>query len=515
MGRLFWKFFLAILLAQVAATLGVGAFFWVRSQAQDLAHAGASTVETGMRASATLDAAAVAFKHGDVAGLRDFSQTGLGANLIVLDAAGRDLQARAVAPAVRAEAQRLLGTPASHAAVRSFVSNSGEAWTAFVIHGGIHGIHGGGHGGFGDGPPAFKGAPPLFGGVPLAGKPSAGPDAGPLRGGDYGPRIPYIGIVIGILASFLFAAVLAWYISRPIRALRNAFAAAASGDLAPRFADAKGAAGRAAGGKGDELVELGPEFDRMSAKLRALMDNQQRLLHDVSHELRSPLARLQAAIGLAHQNPDKLASSLERIERESVRMDQLVGELLTLSRLDAAINLPPLEEVAIGELLHQIATEADFEAELCGRRVQLAGLAGASASASVIVRGAPDLLWRGIENIVRNAIKYSPPGGVVEIELQQREAVAAGATARVLIDVRDRGPGVAEAHLASIFQAFFRAEPGANNVDGHGLGLAIAQRVILAHGGALAAHNRVGGGLCVSIELPCAGPAGAAAPRQP
>jgi signal transduction histidine kinase len=239
------------------------------------------------------------------------------------------------------------------------------------------------------------------------------------------------------------------------------------------------------------------------------MDNQQRLLHDVSHELRSPLARLHAAIGLAHQTPDKLASSLERIERESNRMDKLVGELLTLSRLDSAINLPPLEEVAIGELVHEIAAEADFEAELSGRRVHFVSLASGSAgngAAAAQVLGSPDLLWRGIENIVRNAVKYSPPGGVVEIEVQQTLAADDNGAGRVCVKVRDRGPGVPEAHLASIFQPFFRSDPTSNNVDGHGLGLAIAQRVIAAHGGTLSARNRIGGGLCVTIELPSKGP---------
>eukprot|EP01041_Mallomonas_annulata_P035871 gene35871-58887_t len=131
-----------------------------------------------------------------------------------------------------------------------------------------------------------------------------------------------------VLASLLFAVLLAWYFSRPIRSLRQAFEAASRGDLAPRFA-------HAAGKRGDELSGLGRDFDRMTARLRSLMDAQTRLLHDVSHELRSPLARLQAAIGLAHQQPEKAHATMERIERESVRMDKLVGELLTLARLES------------------------------------------------------------------------------------------------------------------------------------------------------------------------------------
>jgi two-component system OmpR family sensor kinase len=288
--------------------------------------------------------------------------------------------------------------------------------------------------------------------------------------------------VVGTLASLLFAALLAWYFSRPIRALRGAFEAAASGDLAPRF----GAAGR---GRGDELADLGHDFDRMSGRLRALLDNQRRLLHDVSHELRSPLARLQAAIGLAHQQPDKLDVSLARIERESVRMDQLVGELLTLARLETAAALPALDDIGIADMVAEIGADAAFEAASQGRRVTVAGTTAAQ------VRGAPDLLWRAIDNVVRNAIKHSPRGGVVEI-------VLGDAAGQALLRVRDRGPGVDSADLDTIFEPFYRSHPGAANLDGHGLGLAIARRVIDAHGGTITAANRDGGGLDVTIALP-------------
>jgi signal transduction histidine kinase len=230
----------------------------------------------------------------------------------------------------------------------------------------------------------------------------------------------------------------------------------------------------------------------MSAQLRALMDGQRRLLHDVSHELRSPLARLQAAIGLAHQQPDKIGASLERIERESVRMDKLVGELLTLSRLEVSTALPRFEDVSFMDLVDEIVTDARFEAEQCGRRISLSG------QAIVTVRGAPDLLWSAIENVIRNAIKHSPEGGVIGI------GVRADAD-RLQLSVSDRGLGVAQADLASIFQPFFRSHATSNNVDGHGLGLAIAQRVVDAHRGTISASNRDGGGLRVEITLPLAG----------
>ena len=139
----------------------------------------------------------------------------------------------------------------------------------------------------------------------------------------------------------------------------------------------------------------------------------------------------------------------------------------------------------------EIASDASFEAEQCQRRIALTGLA------LVTVRGAPDLLWRAIENVVRNAIKHSPDGGVIGI-------VASATPEQVCIEVTDTGPGVQDADLRTIFEPFFRSNAASNNVDGHGLGLAIAQRVVTAHGGAISAANRAGGGLNVTITLPVA-----------
>jgi two-component system OmpR family sensor kinase len=378
------------------------------------------------------------------------------------------------------------GVPRHGHAVRMLAAPDGARYLVFV-----HSLHERGQGGRG-GPDGPFG--PRFGGGP------GGPGGG-LHGRTGGPPggahfLPYITMIVATLASLLFAVLLAWYFSRPIRALRNAFEAASNGDLAPRF----GAVKRV---RDDELNDLGRDFDRMTGQLRALMDGQRRLLHDVSHELRSPLARLQAAIGLAQQRPEKIDSSLDRIERESVRMDKLVGELLTLSRLEVASAvagaLPAQEEIALMELVDGIVADARFEAEQQGRRIDLMG------AALVTLRCAPDLLWRAIENVVRNAIKYSPEGGAVTVALE-------ATIDKVTLSVMDRGPGVAPQHLAAIFQPFFRSQEGgdnlgAHNLDGHGLGLAIAQRVIDAHAGTIAASNRDGGGLCVVITLPLAGSA--------
>ncbi|SHG64866.1 ATP-binding protein [Massilia sp. CF038] len=474
MGRLFWKFFLAILLAQVAATIGVGATFWVWGQARELAHADnvpRALIDTRPSAVTIVDAAEVALKYGGVPALRELAARATSSSIFIIDADGHELLGRIVTEEVRAAARPLLSSDGGNNAVRRLIAADGRHFTVFVRRPDNDGA--------GAGREHFRAVPPGFG--TRAGGPR--PDQPPGAGGRPGPRLPYISLIVGVLASLMFAALLAWRFLRPIRALQTAFQAASSGDLAPRF-------DKAPQGRGDELVALGRDFDRMSTQLRALMDNQRRLLHDVSHELRSPLARLQAAIGLAHQQPANMAAALERIERESVRMDKLVGELLTLSRLDATASLAQSEAIAITDLVDEIAADARFEAAARGGDVAVSGVA------PVMVQGSPDLLWRALENVVRNAVKHSPDRGAVEIVLE----VAAD---KVLVQVLDQGPGVAPADLDAIFQPFYRSNPSANNIDGHGLGLAIARRVIAAHGGTIRASNSTKGGLCVTIVLPC------------
>ncbi|CAN7417408.1 sensor histidine kinase [Massilia sp. LjRoot122] len=455
MGRLFWKFFLCILLAQVAATIGIGGAFWLR----DRARSQAAELDTGPPAFIALDAAAATLKHGGLPALRGMLGEMQRLQVFVQDSQGRELLGRAVPGGLEAEVKRLLASGEPQRSIRWLAGPGGERYLAFVRRPQwVPHIH------VGAGRPA---------GLVRPGASLSGPGFGPGR------RVGQIaGIVAATLASLLFAALLAWYFSRPIRALRAAFEAAAGGDLAPRFA-----AGRA----GDELNDLGRDFDRMSAQLRALMDGQRRLLHDVSHELRSPLARLQAAVGLAHQQPDKIASSLDRIERESMRMDKLVGELLTLSRLEASPGLARREQLDLSELAHEIAADARFEAGPGAPEVKV------NAPGPIVVQGDPDLLWSALENVVRNAMRHGGSGGIVQIVLHADAQHAH-------VDVLDRGPGIAPSDLAEVFRPFFRSHP--NQVDGHGLGLAIARHVLVAHGGDIKAANREGGGLQVRLSLP-------------
>ena len=497
-GRLFWKFFLSILLAQVAAAVGIGSVFWLREQAR-LSNT-ITLIETGPPAGFMLDSAAIALKYGGVPALREIvSQKGRHSVYAVFSN-GRELLGREVTPSMREQARRELAADRPYRPVRQLKAPDGQQLLLFVprMYRNAAGdtltaaqVAGPGT----EGPPAGMNAPgpgePRAGGMPGPGGPDdrAGFGRGDGPRGPFGPFSPMsrpIPMLAAIIVSLFFAALLAWYFSRPIRALRSAFEAASAGDLSPRFTD-----GDRLGG--DELNDLGRDFDRMSGQLRALMDGQRRLLHDVSHELRSPLARLQAAIGLAHQQPDRIATSLERIERESVRMDKLVGELLTLSRLEANPDLPKNEPVDMQELVDGIALDARFEAGDDGPAIEVE----IEGEPQAIVRGAPDLLWRAVENVVRNAVKHGGAGGRVDIRLVARGPL-------VHVEVLDRGPGIRDVDLPTVFEPFFRSNPGKNNIDGHGLGLAIAQRVVHAHGGSIVARNREGGGLQVAIALPLA-----------
>lgn len=466
MGRLFWKFFLCILLAQVAATIGVGGAFWLRDQARQRA---TPVLDSGPPAAIALDAAAATLRHGGLEALRGLLRDMRRPQLFVLDASRRELLGRAVPVELLNEVERELrsnaqaGEGVQWRGARRLTSPSGEQYVAFASRqfGRQDGMRGGGGGGGPD---------------PLA--PALDPGARRRIGQS---------VVIGaaLVASLLFAALLAWYFSRPIRALRSAFEAAAAGDLEPRFGPGSKS--------GDELVDLGRDFDRMSGRLRALMDGQRRLLHDVSHELRSPLARMQAALGLAHQQPDKIGITLERIERESNRMDKLVGELLTLSRLEASPDVLRREPVDLVDLVDGIVADARFEASQAGAQDPLR--VEFDADASVGAHGDPDLLWSALENVVRNAARHGAPGGVVSVTVRAVDGAAR-------IEVLDRGPGIAPEDLPAIFQPFFRSGASRTGVDGHGLGLAIAQRVVQAHGGEIVARNRDGGGLQVTITLP-------------
>ena len=326
--------------------------------------------------------------------------------------------------------------------------------------------------------PAFRDRPP----PPFErGEPHEYPRPPPSVWPPGGPRLPLLPMLAGLLASLLCAAGLAWYIAKPIRHLRQAFDAAAKGDLEVRVSPSMG-------GRRDELADLGHDFDRMTEHLQMLMAGQKRLLHDVSHEMRSPLARLQAAIGLARQQPMRMADSLQRIEREGERMNLLVGELLTLSRLEAGVT-GALENVDMGELLAGIVEDARFEG--AAQQIDIVYAPGEMAE----IRANPELLHRAVENVVRNALRFSAAGGAIYIAAGRVDGE------HFKISIGDDGPGVPDSQLENIFKPFFRGD-AQNTAGGYGLGLAIAQRVIAAVNGKIQAKNKGSGGLLVEIDLP-------------
>lgn len=296
-------------------------------------------------------------------------------------------------------------------------------------------------------------------------------------------RFPWIPLAGGFVVSFIFAAMLARYFSKPINNLKHAFEQAASGKLDIRV-------GEAMDGRRDELADLGRDFDAMATRLGSLLQGQTRLLHHVSHELRSPLARMQMSLGLARQNPEKINSTLDRIELEATRMDKMVGELLELSRLESGVVQLSKESLLLNHLLASIVSDAQFEADAKEIKLNLHMPKEYSIDAQA------DLLYRAIENVVRNAIKYAPEGSEVTIECSEQTPQKT-----LKINVRDQGIGVAETELEDIFKPFVRGSSG-SQTTGHGVGLAITKQVIEAHGGHVTAKNLKPIGFNVEIQLP-------------
>jgi two-component system, OmpR family, sensor kinase len=455
-GRLFWKFFFFFLLAQVATVIGVSSAIWLRhrSASADLPEPIAAPVAL------LVDTAASTLERDGETGLRN-----------LLEAWSRERK-----PAVYAvgeEGHDILGRPVYWYPGPDLPDGRGRDGLSAVRR-----IASG------------KGSLVLFGNESGPPRGPRGP-GGPARpGGPGGPGslvFPVEPIVGGLLASLVLAALLARYVSKPIRHLRSAFDAAAEGRLDVRI-------GPGMGRRRDELTDLGRDFDRTVARLQALVSGQRRLLHVVSHELRSPLARLQAAVGLARQDPSNVLRSMDRIEREAVRMDGMVGELLTLSRIEAGVGEGAQEEVNLGELIEEIVKDAAYEGEAA--RASVTFEADLAALAGTRIRGSAEMLHRALENVVRNAARHTSSPGHVRIaarhDAQRHE---------VIVAISDSGPGVPEPELASIFEPFFRGER-AQGKDGHGLGLAIARSIVLAHRGAIVASNLPTGGFAVEIHLP-------------
>ncbi len=284
-------------------------------------------------------------------------------------------------------------------------------------------------------------------------------------------------VVIGSLGF-----VLARSLTAPIQAIEAATRSMAEGDLAAR-ADAKTAA------RDDELGALARSFNHMAARTEKLVGQQRTVLRDVSHELRSPLARLHLLLELArHGAGSDSHRQLDRAAKEVSRLDALIGEVLNLSRLETVLPGMVTVPVSVATLFDELVQELTLDAE--ARRITLQ----AAADTALQVTGDAGLLRRALGNVVANAIKFSPEGSCVVLGANREHT-------QTVITVTDQGPGVPPSQLAQLFQPFYRGDNGAK-AEGHGLGLAITQRIVQAHGGSITAGNAAAGGLEVRITLP-------------
>lgn len=300
------------------------------------------------------------------------------------------------------------------------------------------------------------------------------------------PQLP-VAIVIGGLTTF----VLVLLFTHPIARLRKAARELANGKLNARvdwhsrfFA-------------GDEVSALMHDFNHMAAQLESLVSAQKLLLRDVSHELRSPLSRLSVALELAREDADPaMTIHLDRIERETERLNLLIGQLLTLSSMEALEKLHYFEPLSLNSLIERILPDAQFEAQQRPCSVVF------HAAAECCVAGNPELLYRAIENVVRNAIRYTEAGSEVEIRL------GVSGRGQAEIAVCDRGPGIPKDQLKAIFRPFYRVDYARSpDTGGFGVGLAIAERAVRLHNGELCALNREGGGTTIHMSLPLLKPA--------
>ena len=287
-----------------------------------------------------------------------------------------------------------------------------------------------------------------------------------------------------ILVGLLLAYILANNITKPIRILGAGMNRLAAGELETRISQQMD-------DRDDELSHLAQQFDKMARQLQKLAAKERHLLHHVSHEMRSPLARMQAIVGLIQAQPQKQEQYLQRLESELTRMDTLVGELLTLSRLETS-NIPlEKEDLALVPFLSHLVEDCQTIAQTNGQNVVMQ-VEKVPESAKLLAN--ESYLYRAFDNVIRNAMNYSPEGSSIKVRLYQDSK-------NWLVDIADNGPGVDEAQLPHIFTAFYRADSSAHK-PGTGLGLALAKHIVGQHGGKIIAENIQPNGLRMRFILP-------------
>lgn len=310
--------------------------------------------------------------------------------------------------------------------------------------------------------------------------------AGPGAAFGLSRTVVLLRVGLALFVSGLVCYFLTRYLTKPILRLRSAAQQIAAGQLSVRAESALEL-------RRDEFGDLVRDFNQMASKTENLISTQRQLLNDVSHELRSPLARMNMALDFLRRRAGE-DPALNHMEIDLQRLNELIGRLLTVARLEAASTLQNSVRVNLSELLSSIACDAEFEAQERGSRVHIV------QPADLDVLGDPSLLRSAIENVLRNAIRFTAAGTAVEVNLHCN---AASSAHEAVIVIRDHGSGVPEAELTQIFKPFYRIDdPRGTNSSGAGLGLAIAERIVRLHGGRIRAMNEAGGGLSVEIVLP-------------
>ena len=296
----------------------------------------------------------------------------------------------------------------------------------------------------------------------------------------------YIRYGVLLLTGLLLCWALARYLSSPIGKIREATRELADGDLKTRVADRFGK-------RRDELADLARDFDDMAARIEALVTSQQRLTRDVSHELRSPLARMNVALEIAKQKSTPATTPmLARIERESAQLNEMISRILTLAKLESGSEIVEHERIDLSALVSEVVEDANFEAQAKSKSVAITHADRCS------VMGSDELLRSAFENVLRNAVRYTAEGTSVDVQLLSSNGHAQ-------IRVTDHGGGVPDEELDNLFRPFYRiGESRERTTGGIGLGLAIAQRAIKAHKGSIEAHN-YDGGLSIEMTLDCVG----------
>jgi two-component system sensor histidine kinase CpxA len=403
--------------------------------------------------------AAQAFESGGAEALKawvsELNPPGVRARTFVLDSSGHDLLDRPLPPPPRAEredlparAVRALSGAGPIGRALMLVGADGQAYRVVVM------------------PSLLRGPSRRFGELEL-------------------PGVRAATLIIALVVSAVVCFLLARYLTAPVDRLRDATQRITAGDLNVRVLPSLK-------GRKDDLGLLAADFDAMAVRVRSLIEAKHQLLRDVSHELRSPLARLQIALSLAQRGAPTADENLARIGREADRLEQLIARALLLVRLERpAVGLES-ERVDVGALLGEIADDVAIEAE--ARQVRIA----LSTAETLEVTGDREALRSAFENVLRNAVRYSPEGAPLPLQVRARRA---GNSIEVMTE--DQGPGVPEKDLARIFEPFYRVDASRDRAEGgEGLGLAIAARAVALHQGTIEARNLAGAGLAVRIVLP-------------